>query len=91
MERKDIPSMNDIPRRVQPTKMSHEESLVSAANERVERVAKAIYLALNGDPENGFPARWWKTDAPWDSNPNELCEWERDEYRAIARAAIAEM
>jgi hypothetical protein len=31
----------------------------------------------------------WKSDAPWDSRPDEeLCEWERDDYRAMARAAV---
>ncbi|MFI5300480.1 MAG: hypothetical protein ACHREM_20530 [Polyangiales bacterium] len=58
---------------------------------RVERVAEAIYRGLFPKAaEHAIgPTRDWKTDAPWDTNPNELCEWERDEYRAAAICAIA--
>lgn len=36
----------------------------------------------------GFPRRAWRTGALWDTNPNELCEWERDEYRVQAEAIV---
>lgn len=63
-------------------------------NALVERVAEAIYRHSGGitDEEHlaifGVPRKAWKTDAPWDTNPNELAEHERDEYRMQARAAI---
>lgn len=64
----------------------------------VERVAEAIYRNAAGmsDEEyeiiTGRPRRVWKTDKPWDSDPqHELCEHERDDYREMARAAIAAM
>jgi hypothetical protein len=61
----------------------------------VEKVAKAIYLWESGmspkemEAATGKKKRKWKTDAPWDSQPEvELCEWERDEYRTQAREVI---
>lgn len=60
----------------------------------IDRVAETIYRHDNGmtDEEHesfqGKPRRAWKTDAPWDSNPNELTEWERDEYRMQAEAVL---
>lgn len=60
-----------------------------------ERIAEALYHNDGGmsDEEyikvTGKARRLWKTDAPWDTDPNELCEWERDEYRQMADAAIA--
>jgi len=60
----------------------------------LDRVAEAIYHAhcgLNCDgyrAAHGAPCKRWRTDAPWDSNPDELCEHERDDYRAEAQAAI---
>lgn len=52
----------------------------------VERVAKAIFASVEEDE------REWETNAPWDSQPTkELCEWERDDYRAKAKAAIGEI
>jgi hypothetical protein len=62
--------------------------------ERMEKVAEALYRNEGGLTNedylqvHGVPRRAWKTDAPWDTNPNELCEWQRDGYRAQARAAI---
>jgi hypothetical protein len=57
---------------------------------RIEFVAEAIYRGLY--PKENEHAigrtRDWKTDAPWDTNPEELCEHERDEYRVAARKAI---
>jgi len=52
----------------------------------VERVAKAIYeyhVTLGA-------VRVWRLDEqpPWDYDPRELTEWERDEYREMARHAI---
>ena len=35
------------------------------------------------------PRKLWRTDAPWDANPEELTEWQRDDYREQARAALA--
>ena len=65
------------------------------STDEIERVAEAIYRTGGGmdDAEYlivmGATRRVWKTDKPWDSDPeNELCEWERDEYRFQARAAI---
>ena len=60
----------------------------------VEKVAEAIYRNVGGvSPDEfeaviGQPQRHWKTDAPWDTDPNELCEHERDEYRFQARAIL---
>jgi hypothetical protein len=62
--------------------------------EIIEAVAEAIYRHSGGLTDDecqvalGHPRKLWKTDAPWDSNPEELCEWERDEYRMMAEAAI---
>ena len=62
--------------------------------ELVERVAEAIYHVDGGMSdedylaETGEKRKLWKTDAPWDSNPEELAEHERDEYRMMAMAAI---
>lgn len=56
---------------------------------RVERAAEAIFITkykLEGADE---PDRAWRSDAPWDTDAGALCEWERDEYRQAARAAIA--
>lgn len=68
----------------------------AAKNPNVEAVAQAIYGAswesAGGDLVQGTKRRLWKTDAPWDSQSDkELCEWERDDYRSMARAAIAAM
>lgn len=60
----------------------------------VERVAEAIYHVDGGmsDEEyfdaTGQKRKLWKTDAPWDSNPDELAEHQRDDYRTMAMAAI---
>jgi hypothetical protein len=61
----------------------------------VERVAKAIYHRDAGLTDEdyyyamGESRRAWSDDKPWDSDPeNTLCEHERDEYRAMAKAAI---
>ena len=57
---------------------------------RVERAAEAIFITkykLEGADE---PDRAWKSEAPWDTDAEStLCEWERDEYRQAARAALA--
>jgi hypothetical protein len=51
----------------------------------IEAVARAIYLATD-------PKRAWSSDASWDSDSEvTLCEWERDEYRDMARAAVGAM
>jgi len=60
----------------------------------IELVAKAIYERGTGTPEEfkaitGYEKRLWKTDAPWDTNPAELAEHERDDYRRMARAALS--
>ena len=72
------------------------ESINSAAAylELIDKVAQAIYHNEGGFTDEDFVASFgklrklWKTDAPWDTNPNELCEHERDDYRIMARAAI---
>lgn len=62
--------------------------------ELVEQIAEAIYRNKGGvAPEEfeeitGKRQKDWKTDLPWDSNPDELCEWERDEYRQQAEAVL---
>lgn len=60
----------------------------------IERVAEAIYRNAVCEQEEyervvGAPMKTWKTDGPWDTSPNELTEHERDDYRRMARAAIA--
>jgi hypothetical protein len=64
------------------------------SQEWVEAVAEAIYRNAACDPEEferlmGEPMKEWKTNAPWDTNPNELTEHARDDYRRMARAAIS--
>jgi hypothetical protein len=60
----------------------------------IDAMAEAIYRHDGGmtDEEyvavQGKPRRAWKTDAAWDTNPDELTEWERDEYRIMATAAF---
>ena len=60
----------------------------------IDRIAETIYRNSGGMTddeylqENGHPRREWQTDAPWDSNPDELCEWERDDYRMQAKAVM---
>ena len=61
----------------------------------VELVAQAIYKNSAGMVEDeyeeamGEPRRGWKADDPEKEDPeHELCEWERDEYRLMAKAAI---
>lgn len=61
----------------------------------IEKVAKAIYHNSSGltDEEYvkvmGEPRKKWRTDLPWDKDDVALCEWQRDEYRQMARAALA--
>jgi hypothetical protein len=61
----------------------------------IEKVAEIIYKHQGGlYPEeyenvNGHQQRFWKTDKPWDAQPElELCEWERDEYRLQAKKVL---
>ena len=59
----------------------------------VEHVAEAIFRNSVCDDEQyenivGEPMKLWKTDAPWDTNPLELAEHERDDYRRMARSAL---
>jgi hypothetical protein len=60
----------------------------------IEQVAQAIYHNDGGMTDEEYEIScgksrllWW-TSAPWDTDPNELCEHERDEYRIMAEAAI---
>ncbi len=63
-------------------------------DELVEEIAETIYRHKGGvvpdeyETVTGSKQKAWKTDAPWDTNPDELCEWERDEYRLQARAVL---
>jgi hypothetical protein len=64
----------------------------------IERAAEAIFLYSACDPADwdvavGGPKRVWKLaiGIPWDQSPLELNEWERDDYRRMARAALAAM
>lgn len=63
-------------------------------DELVEQVAEVIYRHKGGIAPDEYEAvagkkqKEWKTDAAWDTNPDELCEWERDEYRVQARAVL---
>lgn len=50
-------------------------------NEMVERVAKAIFTAHNG-------LRNHATGLTWEEN---AVDWEKDEYRAMARGALTEL
>ena len=71
------------------TVLLHEPSV-----EFVDLVAKTIFLHEGGlDPKQwetftGKAKKAWKTEAPWDTDPNELCEHERDEYRTQALMVI---
>jgi hypothetical protein len=62
--------------------------------EIIEKVAELIYLNEGGvSPEEfkkvcGFSKRKWKTGRKWDSYDDELCEWERDEYRHQATVIV---
>lgn len=66
----------------------------------IEKVAEAIYQAtwnnITDDPAYyealmGHRSKLWKTGAPWDTNPDELTEHERDDYRCQAKAALKAM
>jgi hypothetical protein len=63
-------------------------------DELIEQVAEIIYRHKGGVAPDEYEAvigekqKEWKTDAPWDTNPDELCEHERDEYRTQARAVL---
>lgn len=62
-------------------------------NALIEEIAIQIYMYQGNSPHldediHGKKRRVWMTDAPWDTNPDELCEWERDEYRTQARAVV---
>jgi hypothetical protein len=66
---------------------------MSLSQDLVEKVAETIYRYRACHPEEyeqvmGQPMKLWKTDAPWDTNPNELAEHERDDYRRQARAVL---
>jgi hypothetical protein len=65
------------------------------SDELIEQVAQIIYKTQGGasneeefEMMTGYKLRLWKTDAPWDTNPNELCEWERDDFRWQAEAVL---
>jgi hypothetical protein len=60
----------------------------------IEVVAKAIYEEETCEWEEAYgkvPRIWRIPNTPWDSNENELCEHERDDYRMMAKAAIVAM
>ncbi len=66
-------------------------------NQVIERMAVAIFRnegGLGDDDDwkavyGDKPRKLWRTDAPWDTNHEELTEWQRDDYREQARAALA--
>jgi hypothetical protein len=61
----------------------------------IDSVAEAIYHSHFGLGcvgyllAHGDACKAWITSDAWDTNPEELCEHERDEYRDMAKAAIA--
>jgi hypothetical protein len=64
----------------------------------VDKVAEAIYRHEGGMTDSDFEQatgrirRAWQSAKPGDADPErELCEWERDDYRMMARAAIQAM
>lgn len=61
----------------------------------VEAVAKAIFEALDEEVEdmmgNDRKVSWRIEGSSFDVDPRELCEWQRDEYRIQAKAAIKAM
>ena len=57
----------------------------------VERVAKAIYASVASDGVVSDVVWRLPHEPPWDTDPRELTEWQRDEYRAMAGAAIEAM
>jgi len=67
---------------------------IGIAPDLVERVANAIYRHESGLTDEdyvlaeGHPRSGWYDGGQWDKKPNSLAEWERDEYRMMARAAI---
>jgi len=69
-------------------------SLYKDEDELIDMVAQAIYHYSGGLTDEdyievfGNPRPLWETAAPWDSNPNEIAEHERDDYRVEARAAL---
>lgn len=59
----------------------------------IDKVAEAIYrhdgmTDEEYEQDQGRPRRAWDSSSPWDSESGELAEWERDEYRVQAEAAI---
>ena len=69
--------------------------LRSENKELIEVVAKAIYDSETEDYEITMEEkrRFWKLipEVPWDSDDREISEWERDDYRILAKAAIVAM
>lgn len=62
----------------------------------IDEVAYTIYRNVACSPETyeeitGEKLKLWKTDAPWDRNPDELTEWQRDDYRRAARAVLLKL
>lgn len=61
----------------------------------VEAVAKAIHDTETEEYEAAMDEkrRVWKLtpEVPWDSDDREISEWERDDYRMMAKAAILAM
>ncbi len=61
----------------------------------IEAVAKAIYDSETEEYQTcmGEKRRIWKLtpEVPWDSDDREIAEWERDDYRMMAKAAIQTM
>lgn len=69
--------------------------LRSENKELIESVAKAIYDSETVGYERVMEekCRVWKLtpEVPWDSDDREIAEWERDDYRIMAKAAILAM
>jgi hypothetical protein len=72
-------------------------ALIATEGELIEIVAQAIHrgtwTSIAPTEEEyekviGYRPKLWKTDAPWDTNPAELAEHERDDYRNEAREVI---
>ncbi len=75
-------------------KIEQASQVIFDVQEKVERVAQAIFEHLpleEYEVMTGGRRKLWKTDAPWDSNPNELTEHAREDYRSMAKAAILAM
>lgn len=88
----------ELPKRASPPLLEeiirHNKNVSILDNkEIIDRCAKALFNFEEKDKVGVIPnyeTRVWRIpELPWDSCPEkELCEWERDEYRTLAKTVL---